>query len=107
MNLQEKVSEASAGLRTRVGAFAASALATARNRTRLVAALDSARRELGKVARRHAGQFVKQNSTIAAAVRKDVSDLARATYASLSARPAPAKTRRAPAARKRSAKKAA
>jgi hypothetical protein len=106
MNFQEKMSEASAELRTRVGALAASALATARNRTRLVAALDGARRELGKVARRHAGQFVKQNSTLAAAVSKDVSELARATYASLSARPAPRKTRRAPAARKRSVKAA-
>jgi hypothetical protein len=54
----------------------------------------------------HVGQFVKQNSTIASAVRKDVSELARSTYASLASRPAAKKTRRTPAARKRSAKAA-
>jgi|SRR6187401_402475 len=106
MNFQEKLLEASAELRARAAAFAASARETARNRTQLISVLDGARREFGKVARRHAGQFVKQNSTIAAAVRKDVSQLARSTYASLSTRPAVRKTRRAPAARKRSAKAA-
>ena len=106
MNFQEKLLEASAELRARAAALAASARETARNRTKLISVLDGARREFGKVARRHAGQFVKQNSTIAAAVRKDVSELARSTYASLSTRPAARKTRRAPAARKRSAKAA-
>jgi hypothetical protein len=107
MNFQEKLLEASAELRARAAALTASALKTARNRAKLVSVLDGARRELGKVARRHVGQFVKQNSTIASAVRKDVSELARSAYASLAARPAAKKkTRRAPAARKRSAKAA-
>ena len=106
MNFQEKLLEASAELRTRAAALTASALETARNRAKLVSVLDAARREFGKVARRHVGQFVKQNSTIASAVRKDVSELARSTYASLASRPAAKKTRRTPAARKRSAKAA-
>jgi len=106
MNFQEKLLEASAELRTRAAALAASAQKTVRNRGQLISVLDGARREFGRVARRHAGQFVKQNSTIASAVRKDVSDLARSTYASLSSRPLVKKARRAPAARKRSTKAA-
>jgi hypothetical protein len=105
MNFQEKLLEASAEFRTRAAALTASALHTARNRGKLISVLDGARREFGKVARHHAGQFVKQNSTIASAVRKDVSALARSTYASLASRPAK-QTRRAPAARKRSTKAA-
>ena len=110
MNLQEKLLEASAELRTRASALAAAALETARSRANLtserISVLNVAGRELNKVARRHAVRFVKQNSTFAAAVRKDVSDLARTTYASLAARTAPKKTRRATAARKRSNKAA-
>jgi hypothetical protein len=116
MNLQEKMLEASTELRARAAAFAASALQSARRRARLakrleelkksITVLDGARRAFGKVARRHASQFVKQNSTIASAVSKDVAVLARSTYASLSSQPATRKARRAPAARKRTAKAA-
>ncbi len=110
MNFQEKLLEASSELRTRAAALAASALERARSRANLtskrISVLNVAGRELNKVARRHAVRFVKQNSTLAAAVRKDVSELARTTYASLASRPTPKKARRAPAARK-SAKKAA
>lgn len=110
MNFQEKLLEASAELRSRAAALAASALERARSRANLtserISVLNGAGRELNKVARRHVSRFVKQNSTIAAAVRKDVSDLARTTYASLAPRPAPKKARRAPSARKRARKAA-
>jgi len=116
MNFQEKMLEASAELRSRAAALAASAIQAARSRTNLasrveglkssISVLNGARLEFRKVAGRHASRFVKQNSSIATAVRKDVSELARTTYASLSARPAAKKARRAPAARKRSAKAA-
>ena len=106
MNFQEKLLEASAELRTRAATIAASARKAARHRARLISVLEDAGREFGKVARRHAGQFLKQNSSIASAVRKDVSELARSTYASLSARPAARKGRRAPAARRRTARAA-
>ena len=117
MNFQEKLLEASAGLRGHAAALAAAAVETARNRAKLerrvaelkksLTVLNGARLELRKVAGRHASRFVKQNSSIASAVGKDVSALARSTLASLSARPVARKTRRAPtAARKRSAKAA-
>ncbi len=112
MNFQEKLLEASSELRTRAAALAASALERARSRATLaskgISVLNVAGRELNKVARRHAVRFVKQNSTIAAAVRKDVSDLARTTYASLAPAPrtAPKKARRATTARKRATKAA-
>lgn len=110
MNFQEKLLEASAELRTRAAALAASALETARSRANLtskrISVLNVAGRELNKVARRHVVRFVKQNSTLATAVRKDVSELARTTYASLAPRTAPKKTRRATTARKRTTKAA-
>jgi hypothetical protein len=106
MKIQEKILQASTELRLRAGSLAASTLATARDRAKLISVLAGARREFGKVARRHAGQFVKQNSTIAAAVRKDVSELARSTYGSLFTLAPAKKTRRAPAARTRSARAA-
>ncbi len=110
MNFQEKLLEASAELRTRAAALAVSALERARRRANLttqrISALNVAGRELNKVARHHAVRFVKQNSTIAAAVRKDVSELARTTYASLAPRTAPKKARRATTARKRATKAA-
>ena len=110
MNFQEKLLEASADLRTRAATLAVSALDRARSRAGLaskrISLLSVAGRELNKVARRHAVRFVKENSTLAAAVRKDVSELARTTYASLARRPAPKKARRAPAARKRATKAA-
>jgi hypothetical protein len=110
MNFQEKLLEASSELRTRAAALAASALEKARSRAGLasqrMSVLNVAGQQLNKVARRHAVRFVKQNTTIASAVRKEVSDLARTTYASLVTRPAPKKARRAPAARKRATKAA-
>jgi hypothetical protein len=110
MNFQEKLLEASADLRTRAAALANSALETARSRANLtskrISVLNVAGRELNKVARRHAVRFVKQNATIATAVRKDVSELARTTFASLAIRATPKKARRAPAARKRATKAA-
>ena len=116
MNFQEKLLEASAELRTRAAALAATAVETARTRAKLdtrvedlkksILVLNGARLQLRKVAGRHASHFVKQNSTLVSAVRKDVSELARSTFASLSRRPAAKKVRRAPAARKRTAKAA-
>ena len=72
------------------------------------ATLTVAGRELNKVARRHAARFVKENSAIAVDAGKDVSALARTTYATLdpASRRRP-KARKAPAARKRAATKAA
>jgi hypothetical protein len=117
MNFQEKLFEASAVIRGRATALAASAFKTARSRAdeakRRVAdlkgpisVLDGAGRELNKVARRHAARFLKQNSTIVTAARKDVTELARSTYASLAGRPAAKKARRAAAPRKRATKAA-
>ena len=117
MNFQEKLMEASAEIRTRAAALAASAMGNARAQAELagkratqlkasLAVLNGAGRELNKVARRHAARFVKQNSSIAADVRKEVTTLAQSTYASLTRRAAPKKARRAPAARKRAAKAA-
>ena len=115
MNFQEKMAEASSQLRSRLSALATSAIDAARSRGKLESrvadlkksfvVLNGARRQLRKVAGRHASHFVKQNATLVSAVRKDVSAVARSTYASLSARPAK-KARRAPVARKRSAKAA-
>ena len=48
-----------------------------------LAVLNTAGRELNKVARRHAIRFVKQNSTLASQVRDDVSALARSTFTTL------------------------
>lgn len=117
MNFQEKLLEASAELRSRAAALATSAVETARSRadqaTRRVAdlkgpisVLNGASREFNKVARRHAVRFVKQNSTLVAAARKDVIELARSTYASLATRPSVKKARRASATRKRPTKAA-
>jgi hypothetical protein len=115
MNFQEKLLEASAELRTRAAAIAASAVETARRAkldTRVedlkksISVLNGARLALRKVAGRHASHFVKQNSTLVSAVRKDVSELARSTFATLAKRPVAKKARRTPAARKRSARAA-
>ena len=118
MNFQEKLMETAAELRERAAALATSAIDTARARAGLtsqraarlktsLSVLNGAGRELNKVARRHAIRFVKQNSTIAAEVRKEVATLAQSTYASLTRRPTAKKARRTPAARKRAATRAA
>jgi hypothetical protein len=113
MNFQEKLFETTADLRSRAAEFAASAVETARTQAEVAAkraeklkgpisVLNLAGREFGKVARRHASQFVKQNSSLAAKVRDDVTELARTTFASLQ-KGADSKARK-PAARKRKAK---
>ena len=122
MNFQEKVLEATADLRSRAALLADEALKTARARAGIaakrvevlkgsLATLSVASREFNKVARRHAVRFVKENSTLAAAAGKDVSVLARTTFAALAKRPATLKARkpsaRKPAARKRASAKAA
>jgi hypothetical protein len=112
MNFQEKMLEATAELRARAAAIANVAVATARVQakaaTQRAQVLKIAGRELNKVARRHAQRFVKENSIIAVDAGKDVTALARTTYATLAKRPATApKSRKAPAARKRATRKAA
>jgi hypothetical protein len=117
MNFQEKMLETTADLRARAAALANVAVTTARARAEVaakrvqglkgsIAVLTVAGREFNKVARRHAARFVKENSTIAANAGKDVSALARTTFATLTQRAA-TKARKAPAARKRVTRKAA
>lgn len=101
MNFQEKLFETSAGLRSRAEAIATTTLAriqadiaAKRVEKRLeaikgsIAILNTAGRELNKVARRHAIRFVEQNSTLASQVRDDVSALARSTFTTLTKAPA-------------------
>ena len=107
MNFQEKVFEATADLRTRALSLANAALTQARARAGVAAkrvetlkgslvTLSTAGRELNKVARQHAVRFVKQNSAIALDAGKDVSSLARTTYATLNGAPkTKAKSKRA------------
>lgn len=117
MNFQEKMLETTADLRARAAAFANVAVTTARTRAEIaakrvqglkgsIAVLTVAGREFNKVARRHAARFVKENSSIAANAGKDVTALARDTYATLTQRAAPSKARKSPA-RKRTTRKAA
>ncbi len=115
MNFQEKLFETTADLRARAQTIAQDALQNARIQKRLETlrgsfnVLNTAGREFNKVARRHAVEFVKQNSTIAAQVRDDVSTLARTTFASLTRKPAARKARtatKAAPARKRARKAA-
>jgi hypothetical protein len=118
MNFQEKMLESTADLRSRASAIAHVALTTARARAEIAAkrvhglkssfaVLTIAGREFNKVARRHATRFVKENSSIAANAGKDVTALARNTYATLTQRAAPTKARKPPATRKRTTRKAA
>ncbi len=120
MNFQDRLIEASSDLRTRAAALTTAALDVARSRADVAAkrvgqlkssfaTLSVARRELNKVAQRHASRFVKDNAAIAVAAGKDLSAVARSTYASLSGRKMPAKSRktRAAATRKRATAKPA
>ena len=118
MNFQQKLFETSAELRDRAQAFAISAMGNARVQADAaakrveklkgsMAVLNMAGREFNKVARRHAIRFVKQNSTLAAQVRDDVSALALSTFASLSKSAAANKPRKPATARKRARKTAA
>jgi hypothetical protein len=119
MNFQEKLFEASADLRARATALTTAALDLARARAKVTSgrvevlkgslnALTDAGRAFNKVAQRHATRFVKENSVLALAAGKDVSALARSTYATLAGRTAAkAKVRKTRASTKRTAKKAA
>jgi hypothetical protein len=118
MNFQQRLIEASTDLRTRAAAFGTAALDVARSRAgvtarrvdvlkKSLATLSVAGRALNKVAQRHAARFVKENSAIAVAASKDVSAVARSTYASLSGRKVVAKTRKPRATRRRASSKAA
>jgi hypothetical protein len=117
MNFQEKLFETTAELRSRAAEFAQAAVGTARAQAKVAAqraeglkrplgVLNQAGRELNKVARRHGSQFFKQNSSLAAKVRADVTALARETYVSLQASAAAPKARKAAGRRKTRAKAA-
>jgi hypothetical protein len=103
MNFQEKMLEATQDLRARAATLAQSALLTAREQAGVAArraekrvgalkvslkTLGVAGRELEKVARRHGVKFVKQNTTIAQAARKDVTSLALTTLDAIAKRAA-------------------
>ncbi len=116
MKFQEKIMETSAELRARAAALAEATVEATRKHADLaatqfdglrksVAVLNVAGQEFSRVARLHARRFVKQNSPLLAAARKDVSDLARSTYRSLSGGAAP-KVRQRASARKRARKAA-
>jgi hypothetical protein len=119
MNIQEKLFEASAELRARASALTSAALDVARARAGVatkrvevlkgsLATLSNARRAFSKVAQRHATRFVKENSQLAVEAGKDVSALARTTYATLAGRATTkAKSRKPRAPGKRATKKAA
>ena len=119
MNFQEKVLETTADLRARATAFASATVKSAQGRAQIaakranglkgsLAVLTVAGREFSRVARRHAASFIKENSAIAVDAGKDVSALARTTFATLTTqRAAPAKTRKTSSTRKRATRKAA
>jgi hypothetical protein len=99
MNFQEKLFETTADLRARAEILAQTAAKRAEQRFETLRGsfdvLNTAGREFNKVARRHAIQFVKQNSSIAAQVRDDVSTLARTAFATLTRKPTARKARTA------------
>jgi hypothetical protein len=105
MNLQEKVFEVAAELRARSFALAHTALEAGRARAQgSLTTLSVNGRELNKVVRRHATRFVKENSTIVRAAGKDVSAIARQTYAGFTnsgAKKPTGPTRKSAASRKR------
>jgi hypothetical protein len=113
MNFQEKIVEASVLLRDHAAALADAALGRTRTRADRagrqisgfrysLVVLNDAGRQLNKVARLHAGRFVKQNSPLVTAVRKEVSDLARTTFLALkTGGKAPKTVRKAATSRKR------
>jgi hypothetical protein len=118
MNFQERLFEASADLRARATALTSAALDLARERASVaagrvevlkgsLATLSDAGRAFNKVAQRHATRFVTENSELALAAGKDVSALARATYATLAGRKPATKARKPRTAARRASKKAA
>lgn len=112
MNFQEKLFETTAELRARAAALTAAALDLARDRANVAAKrvgiLKDAGRAFSKVAQHHGTRFVKENSELAFAAGKEVSAIARTTYATLAGRKAAkAKAARKPRATTRRAAKAA
>jgi hypothetical protein len=94
MNFQEKLIESAGDIRARAATLAAGALETARESATLaarrarglrgsLALLRSAGLELGDVARRHVGRLVSENRAIAIEAGRDLTALARSTYATL------------------------
>ena len=119
MTFQEKMFETTVDLRARAAAIANAAVDAARTRATVASkrvellkgslmALSAASRQLNKVARNHASRFVKENSALALAAGKDVSDIARTTYEALAKRTnVKSKARKSRATRKRARAKAA
>jgi len=119
MTFQEKMFESTADLRARAAAIANAAVDAARTRADAASrrvellkgslmTLSAASRQLNKVARNHATRFVKENSALAITAGRDVSDIARTTYAALAKRTtATAQARKPRATRKRARAKAA
>lgn len=64
-------------------------------------ALDRARRQLRRVAGRHASRFVRQNSKLFQRAGSDLSDVARETYATLMSKKAQARAKQRTTARVR------
>lgn len=96
MYLQDKVTEASGELRARAANLANAAAARLASLRRSLGVLGAARFELRDIARRHTKRFLTQNSPLLVAMRKDVSDLARSTYRTLTDGEAPRSPRARP-----------
>jgi hypothetical protein len=118
MNFQSKLIEKTAEIRERALAIAKLASQEARTRAtqaadrldglkRPLATLQLAGRELNKVARRHVSKFVSENSAIARAAGKDVSQLAQTAFAELRKPATTVRKRKVSMTRKRVSKKAA
>jgi hypothetical protein len=114
MNFQEKIVVTAAQLRARAENLAQAAVEAAQTHAgtaaervsgfkKSLAVLNDAGREFNQVARRHVGRFVKQNSPLVIAASKDVSQLARATFATLTQRSPAKKTRKSASTRTASA----
>ncbi|HET7812267.1 MAG TPA: hypothetical protein VFL16_16975 [Steroidobacteraceae bacterium] len=100
MNFQEKVFKATDRLRER-------AARRVEGLRQSLVVLNKAGRELNQVARLHAGRFVKQNSPLVSAARKDVAELARNTFATLTGTPTAKKPVRKTATTRNRRRKAA
>jgi hypothetical protein len=94
MNFQEKLIESAGDIRARAATLAAGAVEAARENVTLAAQrardlrgsltlIRSAGLELGGVARRHVSRLVSENRAIAIEAGRDLTALARSTYAML------------------------
>ena len=99
MNLQEKMFETTAQLRTRAAARARAAAAS-------LSVLMVAGRDFNAVARRHVVRLVRENRSIAMDAGRDLGALARSTYATFTKPETPARGPRKSTARKRKAARA-